>query len=106
MMVLAMDVGRNGAADSDIAGTRCDRHEESLGNQRMKESIDADSGLGGDEDMVRVGGCRMHGERIDINGLDHSTTAVLRGVAIAATESTGEQTAGVALRKRATQFGR
>ena len=79
----------------------------------MKESIDADSGLGGDEDMARVGGCRMHGERIDINGLDHSTTAVmkgttavLRGVAIAATESTGEQTAGVALRKRATQFGR
>jgi hypothetical protein len=98
-MVLTVDVSGDGTANCDIASSRRDRYEEPLGNQRLEESIDADSGLGSDEHGLGVGRRLMHGERIYINGLDDSTTAVLGSVAIAATEAPGQQTAGVALGK-------
>jgi hypothetical protein len=99
VVVLTVDVSGDGTANRDIASARCDRYEEPMGNQRLEESIDADSGFGSDEHGLGVGRGLMHSERIYINGLDDPTTAVLGGVAIAATEAPGQQTAGVALGK-------
>jgi len=105
-MVLTVDVSGDGPANRDVAGSRRDRHEEPLGNQRLEESIDADSGLGSDEHGLGVGRGLMHGECVDVDRLDDPAPAVLGGVAIAATEAPGQQAAGVAFGKRTTQFGR
>nr|WP_254126900.1 hypothetical protein [Aquihabitans sp. G128] len=54
VVVLAVDVGRDGPADGDLAGAGRDGHEPAQGDEPADERIDAGAGLGGDEARFQV----------------------------------------------------
>ena len=106
VVVLAVDVCSDCAANGDIASARCYRDEQTLWHECVQEPIDTCAGIGGHEH--RVGGRIrfMNCERSDIGGFDDRSAGVLGRVAVAAAKAARNQAALERGGKRALQFDR
>jgi hypothetical protein len=87
MVVLAVDIGSDGAADRDVSRSRRDRHEPALWGVLADElanchsSVDAhDASLAIDPSYIRALGCNQH-----------RAPASLGGISVAAAEAAGDQ---------------
>ena len=87
VVVLAVHVGRDRAADGDLARARGDRHEPAEGDHRAHERVEADAGVDPDDAVLEVDVVEP-GER---GRVEHGAAGVLGRVAVAAAESAGDQ---------------
>ena len=87
VVVLAVDVCSDRAANGDVASARCYRHEQTLWNECVQEPIDTYAGIGGDENSVGGRIRFMNCECSDIGGFDDGSAGVLGRVAVAATKA-------------------
>ena len=98
VMILAVDVAGDCAADGDEARAGGDRHEEAAGHEHAQQIVDAHAGANGDLSTRfvehRVG--RIAGEA------KHDATAVLRGIAVRPPEATRKRST---VRRVADRFG-
>jgi hypothetical protein len=83
MVVLAVDVAGDGAADGDEASAGCDRHEEAARHDHAQQVIHADAGGHGDGGPLRVEHRLVSSTQL----AQHQPAGVLRGVAVAAAEA-------------------
>ena len=93
MVVLAVDVSSDYAADGDVTRAWSDRDEQPLRYERMEKTIDACARVGGDEDGVGVGVRFVNGESGDVGGFDDGPTSILRGIPVAAAEAASDEAA-------------
>jgi hypothetical protein len=84
-MVLAVDVGGDGAAHRDVAGAWGHRNEEAPGHELAHQRVEARPGAGPDH---AGGGIEV--EVDDAGGVDHPAAGVLGAVAVTAPEPTGD----------------
>src|SRR3954447_5549579 len=86
VMVLAVNVAGDRSPDRHEARARCDRHEEPSRHDDPQQLVDADAGA--DRDLA------ADGVESDVAGtcgdMEHQSSAVLRGVAVAASEATNQ----------------
>jgi hypothetical protein len=110
VVVLAVDVRGDGAADGDVAGAGGDGHEPALGHGEAEEVVEAQAGLGGDDPGAAVEGQHLAHAR----GVGHRAAGVLGGVPVGAAQAPGDDATlagcvdggGEALGRRRVQDGR
>ena len=93
VVVLAMDVRSDCAANGHIASARCNGYEQTLWHECVQKSIDTCSGIGSHEHGVGVWVRFMNCERGDIGGFDNRSASVLCRVAVAAAKATRNKAA-------------
>ncbi len=85
-MVLAVDIGRDGAADRDLAGPWCDGDEPSLGDDEPEQAIEGEASVHGDRARLWIEG--PYG--VEIHGVDDRSADRLRGIAVGPAPATGD----------------
>ncbi len=78
VMVLAVDVAGNRAADGDLAGARQHRNPQPERQRRLHQLVQADAGV--DIDQPGVGADRV--DAVQLGHVDHQAAAILRVVAV------------------------
>ncbi len=94
VMVLAVHVGGDRAADRDLPGARRDRHEPAERQRRGHQLLQAHPGLAGDQPGLRV----EAGDAAQPGGPDDQAAAVLRRVVVAAAQAAGDHARGAGRR--------
>ena len=89
VVVLAVHVGRDRAADRHLPGARGHRHEPAGRQARHHELLQADAGLAGRQ----AGGRVQVEDPVQPGGGDHHAAVALRGVVVAAAEPAGDRAA-------------
>ena len=92
VVVLAVDVRRNGSADGHKPGARCDRNEPTEGNQAFHQGLQAHPARHPESSAFQVDG----EDPVQPVHVDHDPTGVLGGVPVAATEAPGDDSPAVA----------
>ncbi len=90
VMVLAVHVGGDRAADGHLPGARGDRHEPAGRQSRGHQLFQADPGFAGDHAGRRV----EAGDPVHRGGADDQAAVVLRRVVVAAAQAAGDHPAG------------
>ena len=93
VVVLAMDVRSDCAANGHIASARCNGYEQTLWHECVQKSIDTCSGIGSHEHGVGVRIRLMDCERSNIGGFDNRSAGVLCCVAVTTAKSACNQAA-------------
>ena len=94
VVVLAVDVRADGAADGDLAGAREDRNPQAERQGRLHELIQGHAAIHHDEGGVRVDGVDLV-ERLHV---DDQAAAVLSRVTVGAAHAAGDDAAAQVLR--------
>ena len=91
VVVLAVDVGREGAAERDEAGPGRDGHEPAVGHQQAHQAVQAEPGLGDHAPALAVE--RAHG--VHALGHEHAPAGVLGGVPVGPPQAARRDAAAV-----------
>ena len=94
-MVLAVDVGGDGAAYGDHAGARGNRHEPAQGYQPLHQRLHAHTRSHRDD----TGGQVHLVDGVQVGGVEHGTPGVLGGIPVAAPEPPGDDPSSSAGRR-------
>ena len=94
VVVLAVDVARDRAADGDLAGAGQHRHPQPERQRRLHQRVEADAGVEVDQAGVAVDGV----DPVQRGHVDDQAAAVLRVVAVGAAQSAGDHAALAGLR--------
>lgn len=86
VVVLAVDVRADSAADGDLAGTRQDRNPQAVGQSGLHELVKGDATVDVDNARLRIDGVDL------VEGLhvDDEATGVLRGVTVGTAHTAGD----------------
>ena len=89
VVVLAVDIGADGAADGDLAGARQDRNPQAIGQRGLHELVEGDATIDIDKRGLRVNGVDL----VQLLHVDDQAAAILGGVTIGASHAAGDDAA-------------